>query len=420
MVEKEINEHYKNYYEKKDEIGSGGYGTVYKVINRETKEIRAIKIMKINEDETIFMNHMNNELKNMKICSNENINSVKLYECFHFKNKFAIVMELCDDNLQNILDKKKEGFTYEEIYNIMNQLNNTFKIMNENKIIHRDIKLENIVVKYNNEKSKINYIVKLTDYGVSKQLINTKGKTNIGTSLTMAPEILKGEGEIYDNKCDLWSIGIIIYQLYFKDYPYKGITEVAIYNQIIKNGKKILKRTNNNNLNNLIDSLLISDPRERINYEEYFDHPFYKQHLNKNNYIISEIEIEEDNQNERIINSYEQYYKEQKDEIVKIEDEELRKMLMNEENKNEKEIKGNCIIEINNETIPFSYFHKFEKKGKYKIKYLFKNNLIKCNFMFSGCESLKSIDLSNFDTQKITNMNHIFKGCKSLTSIEIK
>ena len=172
----------------------------------------------------------------MNIFSNNNINSVKIYLCFHFKNKFAIVMELCDDNLQNILNKKNEGFTCEEIYNIMSQINNIFKIIIENKIIHRDIKLENIVVKYNDEKSNINYIVKLTDYGVNKELINKKGKTNTGTSLTTAPEIIKGE--IYDNKYDLWNIGIIIYQLYSKDYPYKGITDVAIFNQIKNNGKK--------------------------------------------------------------------------------------------------------------------------------------------------------------------------------------
>ena len=68
--------------------------------------------------------------------------------------------------------------------------------------------------------------------------MNTKGKINIETNLTMGPEILKGEGEKYDNKCDLWSIRIIIYQLYFKDYPHKGITDVAKYKQI-KNLAKI-------------------------------------------------------------------------------------------------------------------------------------------------------------------------------------
>ena len=424
MEVKKIKEHYKKYYEKKDEIGSGAYGKVYKVINKKTKEIRAIKIMDIKENEREFLNHMNNELNNMKICSNQNINSVKLYECFLYKKKFAIVMEFCDDNLQNILNKKREGFTCDEIYNIMSQLNNTFKIMDKNKIIHRDIKLENIVVKYNieNKNSNINFIVKLTDYGVSKQLINTKGKTNAGTGLTMAPEILNGE--TYDNKCDLWSIGIIIYQLYFRDYPYKG-TDAAIYNQINKYGKKLLKRTNNNNLNNLIDSLLISDPKERINFEEYFNHPFFKENLNKNikinnnNYIICEVEIKEDNKNERIINSYEQYYKENKNELEKIKDKDIRKKMINEENKNEKEIKENCIIKINNEIIPFCYFYNFRKKGKYKIIYLFKNYIIKCNFMFCECKSLKSIDLSNFNTQNVINMIGMFSDCKSLTSIDL-
>ena len=65
-------------------------------------------------------------------------------------------MELCDNSLQKILDEKKEGFKCEEIYKIMSQLNNTFKIMNEKKIVHRDIKLDNIVVKYEKDG---NYIV---------------------------------------------------------------------------------------------------------------------------------------------------------------------------------------------------------------------------------------------------------------------
>ena len=89
------------------------------------------------------------------------------------------------------------------------------------------------------------------------------------------------------------------------------------------------------------------------------------------NYIIAELNIEEDNQNIRIINSYEQATRENKYIEYK------------KENENEKEIKDNCEIIINDELIPFSYFHKFNKKGKYKIKYIFRKNITKTNYMFS-------------------------------------
>ena len=194
-------------------------------------------------------------------------------------------MELCDNSLQNILNERKEGFKCEQIFNIMSQLNNTLKIMYKKKIIHRDIKLDNILVKYkdnNNNDSNVNFIVKLTDYGISKQLKNTINTTYLGTIETMAPEVLEGE-ENYDNKCDLWSIGIIIYQLYFKEYPYKGNTQVAIYKQIEKLGKKVLKKTKNEKLDNLIKALLIRETEKRIDYEEYFNHPFFKEnHVNNN------------------------------------------------------------------------------------------------------------------------------------------
>ena len=74
------------------------------------------------------------------------------------------------------------------------------------------------------------------------------------------------------------------------------------------------------------------------------------------NYIIAELYVKEDNQNIRIINSYEQSNREKKNIEYK------------KENENEKEIKDNCEIRINDELIPFSYFHKFNKKGKYMSK----------------------------------------------------
>ena len=83
------------------------------------------------------------------------------------------------------------------------------------------------------------------------------------------------------------------------------------------------------------------------------------------------------------------------------------------EYKNEKEIKK-CIIKINNKRINFSYYHKFNKTGKYIIKYSFRKKLIKINHIFYGCNSLKKIDLSNFNTQNVRNMSYMFYGCNSL------
>ena len=66
---------------------------------------------------------------------------------------------------------------------------------------------------------------------------------------------------------------------------------------------------------------------------------------------------------------------------------------------NEKEIKENIEIKINEKIIKFSYHHKFENEGKYIIEYSFKKDLINTNYMFSYCNSLINLNLSNFDTQ---------------------
>ena len=86
---------------------------------------------------------------------------------------------------------------------------------------------------------------------------------------------------------------------------------------------------------------------------------------------------------------------------------------------NEKEIKDNCEIKINNETIPFSYDYKFNKVGKYIIKYSFKNNITKTSCLFYGCSSLTYVDLSNFKAQNVTNMVSMFRDCSNLKKINL-
>ena len=129
------------------------------------------------------------------------------------------------------------------------------------------------------------------------------------------------------------------------------------------------------------------------------------------NYILAEINIEEDdiNKNIRILNSFEEQKR-----INKWHDAED-----DYKYKNEKKIKENCIIKINNKIIPFNYLYKFKEKGKYRIEYSFKKNIKSLAYLFSKCNFLTNIDLSNFNTQNVSDMGGMFYGCKSLKNLNI-
>ena len=129
--------------------------------------------------------------------------------------------------------------------------------------------------------------------------------------------------------------------------------------------------------------------------------------IKSNNYIIAEIFIKEDdvNKNIRIINSYEEYMRNEKP------NSELDKDRMNE-----KEIKK-CEIKINDELIPFNYYYQFKKEGKFIIKYSFKNHLIKANDLFNKCEYLIKVDLSNFKITDSKNTYLMFNGIDKLKEI---
>ena len=409
-----------------DEIGEGGYGHVYKAKkrNENNKEV-AVKIINKEKFEQSYEQNYNrkpnkeeidkyiqdlfNEAYFMKLMegdNKDNENTVKIIECFQDSKHIYIIMELCDENLLKFISSKNYCLNIKEIMELLSQLNNSFRIMSEKKIVHRDIKLPNILVKYKNKK-KTEYIFKLTDYGVSKRLIDvSKLKTVVGTFTFMAPEIL--EGKEYVEKCDLWSLGIMIYKLLFRDFPFpfdEDPNEMGTLNIIKECEPKI--NTGNNNLDDLLQKLLIKDPNNRIGWEEYFNHPFFQ--VNK---IVIKIEV---TSNDKKGNEFNNIYF--LDNVSRMEKMPLYKE--NEEIKRLVESNNECELYINGNKNKFNKYFKPRKEGIYIIEIYFNNKMKDCSFMFSGCKNIISVDLSSFNLSNVTSMYYMFGLCTHLKEINL-
>ena len=404
MMEERAKKNHEENYEMIKVIDYGAFGIVYKGKEREKDELRAIKVIDLQKitdnlinqygDENLkehlelCINGFKTEFENMKLCSESCENSVKCYEYFNNEDIFVIIMELCDTNLSKFLTQRKKkygkGFNSGEILKIMKQLNNAFKVMKENNIIHRDLKLENILIKYIDKENE-RYIVKLSDYGCSKRLSSlSKNYLNSinGTLPYMAPEILKGEE--YNYKCDLWSIGIIIYKLYFGVFPYNGNNEIAISENIEQLGKKRLIKTDNKDLDDLIINLLEIDSLKRLTWAQYLNHSFF-QDTNKIRLIY---ECEEDKK-------YNIFGK---------------KFVENNKNNIELIINGN----------KSELIEKYKlNKGKNDIEIIIKNKIINMEYMFHNCNTLINIDkLKYLDVKEINDFSYMFSGCSSLLNLE--
>jgi serine/threonine protein kinase len=297
-----INQDYTKFYEiekgkeeKPVELGRDGYGIVYKAKDQ-TGKPKAIKIMDkerikndlLNDQDEIipiseedlkpYIDGFLNEVNHMKILqgvNNQNRNTVIFNEYFNTNENFVIVMELCDDNLFNYISNKNY-LNFIEIQDILIQLNNSFKIMFNNKIFHRAIKPGNVLYKKGDD-SKLIFKLKLTD---ACCLSKESSKIDINeipfkqNLIVYAPEILNGEK--YTEVSDLWSLGILIYFMKLKRYPFSGKNKKEVLDNITKAMKREETKniSENSDFNDLVNRLLVVDPKKRMSWKEYFRHPF--------------------------------------------------------------------------------------------------------------------------------------------------
>ena len=271
-------------YEIEFKIGNGSFGVVYKVKDKNypnknyaLKEIDIQNHPQYDSKKDYLERLVKNEIKNMKIVENEH--SVKLIENFEYDDCTFLVMELCDCDLEtefmNYRKTTKRSYNELEVYMIMSQLNECLKKMREGKekIIHRDLKLENILIKYDKNIPYIGFSLKVSDFGLSKKLKKEElTKTNVGTLYIQAPEIFFNKG--YDTKADLWSIGIIIYQLLFKSkIPFVAYTREELSAKLKKYKRLELSDEDRKLISDecfdLLNNLLEKNPHKRIDFLPY-------------------------------------------------------------------------------------------------------------------------------------------------------
>ena len=152
-----------------------------------------------------YQNDLDNEIKILQLFSDYS-NSLKYYGSYDMEDTKVIVLEKCDEDLETYMKNRKTALNTEKIKEIFTGLNKVFKAMYEKNIIHRDLKLSNILLKYE-DNNKGNFIIKLGDYGLGKFLNKGKSITGLkGTFETEAPEILLDKISTYENSVDIFSL----------------------------------------------------------------------------------------------------------------------------------------------------------------------------------------------------------------------
>ena len=292
-------------YKLEKKIGEGSYGVVYKAIDTKNNNLVAIKqVSKMRINSNLYLvEALQKELSIMRLISDNY--SVKLIEDFETDEHYNFVMELCDSDLdvqlKNHFKNYKTGFNELQIYYIMTQFNKIFLKLQNEHVIHRDLKLKNIMIKFNESIPYIGFIIKLSDFGFSKVMNEDDiTGTNLGSPATKAPEVMAGRE--YNAKADLWSVGVIMYQLFFNRLPFpaRNARELkeAIFNATGVTLPTDIHNPMTNICFNLIEKLLQKNPNKRINFDEYFKHKFFsEEHENE---LIEKLSKETEDKNKNI------------------------------------------------------------------------------------------------------------------------
>ncbi|XP_067850972.1 traf2 and NCK-interacting protein kinase-like isoform X4 [Heptranchias perlo] len=265
-------------------VGNGTYGQVYKGRHVKTGQLAAIKVMDVTGDEEEEIKQEINMLK--KYSHHRNI--ATYYGAFIKKNppgvddQLWLVMEFCGAGSVTDLIKNTKGNTLKEewIAYICREILRGLTHLHQHKVIHRDIKGQNVLLTENAE-------VKLVDFGVSAQLDRTVGRRNtfIGTPYWMAPEVIacdENPDATYDFKSDLWSLGITAIEMAEGAPPLCDMHPMRALFLIPRNPPPRLKSKKwSKKFVSFIEGCLVKNHGQRPATDQLLKHPFIRDQPNE-------------------------------------------------------------------------------------------------------------------------------------------
>lgn len=275
-LQKAANRRIEDYYELGESLGEGAFATVVMGLDRVTLERFAVKVIEKRPNDELGLQFVWRELNVMKSVNHPNI--VRTYDIFDTASHLYIVLEYMPGGTLGEIVKRVGRFSEEQARPILFDILNGVAYLHEKSIVHRDLKLKNILC----ESNEMPVRVKLADFGLANFVgVRTVSKvalqSQVGSPHYVAPEVLREEP--YGPVVDTWAVGVILHIMLTKRYPFAGETiqdtlELVVRGRFSLNGPEWYHVSEN--AKNLLYALLTEDPRERVTARDALAHPWFE------------------------------------------------------------------------------------------------------------------------------------------------